>query len=74
MKVTPEMAARERTLWLTDHPGSTVADFDRARLPGGDRREHRAYLTWLNTARVMRIIGLPATSAEARMWFENRGR
>jgi hypothetical protein len=70
MKGTPEMMTRQRNLWLTDHPGHTVEDFDRVSRPGGNRREHRAYLEWLNTARVMRIVGLAPMSERGRMLFE----
>jgi hypothetical protein len=50
---TPQMAIRERTVWLTDHPGSRVEDFDRVRRPfdsvhGGQHgRQRKAYLDWL---------------------------
>ena len=30
---TPTMKVRERTVWLTDHSGTTVEDFDRERRP-----------------------------------------
>jgi hypothetical protein len=64
------MMTRERNLWLTDHPGATVEDFDRVSRPGGNRRAHSAYLDWLNTARVMRIVGLRPMSERGRMSFE----
>lgn len=61
---------RERNLWLTDHSHQTVEDFERVSAPGGNRREHSAYLDWLNTARVMRIVGLAPMSESFRMSFE----
>jgi predicted DNA-binding transcriptional regulator AlpA len=65
VEFTPTMMVRERTVWLTDHPGATVEDFDRLRRPfnavhgGQHRRQHKAYLDWLNSERVMRLIGFP---------------
>ena len=64
VEYTPTMKVRERTAWLTDHPGATVEDFDRERpfnsVHGGQqRRQHKAYLDWLNSERVMRLIGFP---------------
>ncbi|MGC2764721.1 MAG: hypothetical protein WB607_04375 [Candidatus Acidiferrum sp.] len=33
VEYTPTMKVRERTVWLTDHSGTTVEDFDRERRP-----------------------------------------
>ena len=33
VEYTPTMKVRERTVWLTDHLGATVEDFDRERRP-----------------------------------------
>ena len=65
VEYTPTMKVRERTVWLTDHPGATVEDFDHERRPfnsvhgGQQRRQHKAYLDRLNSERVMRLIGFP---------------
>ena len=54
-------------LWLHDHPGGTVEDFNRACRPfnaepgARHRRVHNHFLEWLNTARVQRhVFGAPA--------------
>ena len=50
------------SLWLLDHPGGTVEDFDRARAPfnaergSRHRRVHNQFLDWLNSAHVQRVI------------------
>ena len=33
VEFTPTMKVRERTVWLTNHSGATVEDFDRERRP-----------------------------------------
>jgi hypothetical protein len=43
VECTPMMKARERPVWLTDHPGATVEYFDRERrlfnsVHGGQQR------------------------------------
>jgi hypothetical protein len=74
-EVTPTRAARERVIWLTDHPGCSVADYDRVRAPSPRkaiaRREHSEYLDWFNSVRVMRLLGLPPMDPEMRADFEN---
>ena len=56
---TDTVRARQRVLWLTDHPGQTVADYERMRAPSprkaAARREHSWYeaasqhvLQWLD--------------------------
>ena len=49
-------------LWLRDHPGGTVEDFERASAPFGaergsrHRRAHHAFLTWLNMPHIQRAL------------------
>ena len=75
IEITPTMAARWRVIWLTDHPGCTVADYDRVRAPSPRkaiaRREHSEYLDWLNSARVRRLANLPPMDPAMRVSFEN---
>ena len=53
VEFTPTMMVRKRTVWLTDHPGAMVEDFDRVpRLFNsvhGDQHCHKHidYLDWL---------------------------
>jgi hypothetical protein len=72
---TATMQARTRVVWLTDHPGCTVADFERVKAPSprtaAARREHSAYLDWINSARVRRLIGLPVMAPDFRAASEN---
>jgi len=49
----PQMEIRGRAVWLADHPGAMVEDFDRVARPfnsvhGCQRgRQRKAYLDWL---------------------------
>jgi hypothetical protein len=49
-------------LWLLDHPGGTVEDFERASAPfnaergSRHRRVHNQFLDWLNSDHVQRAI------------------
>ncbi len=48
------------SLWLHDHPGGTIEDFERARRPfnaepgSRHRRVHNQFLDWLNLDHVQR--------------------
>jgi hypothetical protein len=50
------------SLWLHDHAGGTVEDFERASRPfnaergSRHRRVHGQFLNWLNTDRVQRAL------------------
>jgi hypothetical protein len=68
--------ARVRMLWLNDHPASTAEDYERVSAPSprraATRREHSAYLDWLSTARVRRLLGFPPVSEGLRFEMEKR--
>lgn len=65
MKMTANKMDCVISLWLHDHPGGTVEDFERARAPFNAEpgRRHRRVLSWLNTERVQRAI-FDASEAE----------
>jgi hypothetical protein len=59
--VRPDMIA-VIDLWLHDHPGGTVEDFERASAPfnaergSRHRRVHNQFLDWLNSTSVQRAL------------------
>ena len=62
MRATANRMERVVDLWLHDHPGGTIADFERASAPfnaepgSRHRRIHNQFLNWLNTERVQCVV------------------